>query len=190
MKIEIISGSARRGSLTRRVALHLYHRLSTIDNLEVGLIDVGDIALPPVEKVWTTPNDAPAQLRAVAERTFNADAYILVTPEYNGSYSPALKNFIDHFPKREDKVIGIVTASPGSLGGIRAAMQLQQLIFGLLSIGAPRMLIVPDVEGKFTESGGLIDHSFDGAVGAFVNGFLWVASAIHAASQRHRQLAA
>ena len=47
---------------------------------------------------------------------------LLVTPEYNGSYTPALKNLFDHFPKQSRKPFGIVTASPGALGGMRAGI--------------------------------------------------------------------
>ncbi len=42
---------------------------------------------------------------------FAANAFIIVTPEYNGSYTPAMKNLFDHFPKQIHKPFGIVTAS-------------------------------------------------------------------------------
>ena len=68
---------------------------------------------------------------------FEADAFILVSPEYNGSYSPAMKNLVDHFPKQHHKPFGIATASPGPLGGIRASQQMQLLVNALFGIASP-----------------------------------------------------
>ena len=38
-------------------------------------------------------------MQPLAKRILEADAFILITPEYNGSYSPHLKNLLDHFAK-------------------------------------------------------------------------------------------
>lgn len=143
MKIEIISGRPRTESVTRRVAIHLKNALSRNTNATVGFIDMQECTLPPVQNVWQRAEEAPSSIRAIADRVFNADAYMLVTPEYNGSYSSALNNFLDHFPKRERKPFGVVADSPGALGGIRAALQLETLVDGLFGIGSPKMLIVP-----------------------------------------------
>ena len=175
MKIEIISGSPRTLSLTRRVAFHLQNLLKQQTDHEVSLVDMSEINLPPVQSVFTSVDAAPAEYREITKRVFAADAFVLVTPEYNGSYSPAMKNFLDHFPKQNHKVFGIVTASPGAFGGMRAAMQLQQLIFGLFGVGSPHMLVVPMVDKKFTEEGDLIDRSFEKSVDVFVREYLWLA---------------
>ena len=131
MKIEIISGSPRITSVTRRVALYLKNWLSQNSNHEVAIIDMKDWVVPPVQSVWVSVDKVPVEFQPLAERIFSADAYILVTPEYNGSYSPALKNLLDHFPKRHRKPFGIVTASPGAMGGIRASQQMLQLVTAL-----------------------------------------------------------
>ncbi|HEX8334802.1 MAG TPA: NAD(P)H-dependent oxidoreductase [Segetibacter sp.] len=106
---------------------------------------------------------------------FEADAFILLSPEYNGGYSPAMKNLLDHFPKQNHKVFGIVTASPGAMGGIRAALALQHLVYGLFGIGSPHMLIVPEVDRKFTVDGTLSDDRFSSQVAHFIREFLWLA---------------
>jgi NAD(P)H-dependent FMN reductase len=175
MRIELISGSPRQNSITHRVAIALEKILKTKTDHEIGLINVKDIDLSPVQAVFTSLEDTPAQYKELAERIFNANAFILITPEYNASYSTALKNLLDHFPKQYHKVFGIVTASPGALGGIRAAMQLQQVIYGLFGIGSPHMLIVPMVDKKFSKEGEITDTSFQKNVDVFVNEFLWLA---------------
>ena len=128
MKIEIISGSPRTNSVTRRVALHLQQRLQQETQHEVGLIEMKDWKLPPVQTVFVSVEKTPDEFKPLAERIFAADAFILVTPEYNGSYSPAMKNLLDHFPKQHHKAFGVVTASTGMMGGMRAAQQLLLLV--------------------------------------------------------------
>jgi NAD(P)H-dependent FMN reductase len=178
MKIEIISGSPRISSVTRRVALHLKNWLSQNSTHEVDIIDMKDWNVPAVQSVWVSPDKAPVEFQPLAERIFSADAYILVTPEYNGSYSPAMKNLLDHFPKRHRKPFGIVTASPGAMGGIRASQQLLQLVPALFGIASPYMLIIPAVDKKFTPDGDLLDESLQNAVHNFMTEFLWLADKV------------
>ena len=100
MRIEIISGSPRVNSVTRRVALHLHKTLTETTDHEVGLIDMEEWDLPPMQSVFTSVENTPEQWRSLSEMVFAADGFILVSPEYNGSYSPSLKNLLDHFPKQ------------------------------------------------------------------------------------------
>jgi NAD(P)H-dependent FMN reductase len=178
MKIEILSGSPRHKSATVRVALHLQKVLSERTDHEIGLIDLRDHDLPPMQEIFMAPDLAPEKHQPLAKRIFEADTFILVTPEYNGSYTPDLKNLLDHFPKQHHKVFGLVTASPGALGGVRAAIQLQLLVYALFGIGAPHMLITPLVDQKFDAEGNLIDPSFGKNVDVFVNEFLWLAEKV------------
>lgn len=175
MKIEIIAGSPRNASLTRRLALNLEKTLVENTDHEIGLIDVQEHVLPHVQKVFATPQDAPEEIRELAERMFTADAFVIVTPEYNGSYSPAMQNLFDHFPKQHHKVFALATASPGALGGLRAAMQLQQFVMALFGIASPYMLITPQVDKKIDEAGNIIDEAFQKNIDIFIKEFLWLA---------------
>ena len=178
MKIEILAGSPRTNSLTRRVALHLKNWLSQNTNHEIGLIDMRDWNIPPIQAAWSSVDKAPVEFQPLAQRIFDADAYILVTPEYNGSYSPALKNLLDHFPKRHHKAFGIVTASPGAMGGMRASQQMLLLVPALFGVASPYLLIVPGVDKKFSPDGDLVDESFQSSVHNFVTEFLWLAEKV------------
>jgi NAD(P)H-dependent FMN reductase len=178
MRIEIIAGSPRKNSITQRLALYLEKQFRENTEHEVGLIDLREHHLPHIQKVFTSPGEAPELHRQLAERMFAADAFIMVTPEFNGSYSPAMQNLFDHFPKQHHKVFGLATASPGALGGLRAAMQLQQYVMALFGIASPYMLITPHVEKKFDAEGNLIDPSFQKSVDTFVKEFLWLAEKV------------
>ena len=178
MKIEIISGSPRVASVTKRVAINLKKWLDSNTSHETDRIDLKDWDLPAVQSVFVSVDRTPDEFKPLAERIFNADAFILVTPEYNGSYSPAMKNLLDHFPKQHHKPFGIVTASPGAFGGIRASQQLLQLIPSLFGIASPYLLIVPAVDKKFDETGNLIDPNFEKSVHNFIAEFLWLSENI------------
>lgn len=183
MRIEILSGSPRKNSLTKRVALHLANRLQETTGHSVGLIDLNDSSLPPIQSVWSTVENTPADFKPLAKRMCNADAYILVSPEFNGSYSPALKNLLDHFPKRHHKPFGIVTASPGAMGGMRAAQQMLLLVPALFGIASPYLLLVPTVDKKFAADGSLLDKAFDHAIHNFIAEFLWLSEKVVTANE-------
>lgn len=174
MNITVVSGSPRRQSVTRRVALHLHQWLSRETAHSVQWVDMQEWNLPPMEKVFTTVEETPLEFQPLAEIIFQTDAFILVSPEYNGSYSPAMKNMLDLFPKQEHKTFGIVTASTGALGGMRAAQQMLQLVPALFGIALPQLLLVPHVEKKFDAEGTLIDISFTKNRDTFTKEFLWL----------------
>jgi len=180
MNIEIISGSPRTGSVTHRVALYLQKQFSEISSHNIGLLDVRDWNMPLLNSVIGTPDQAPDHLKPLANRMFAADAFILVTPEYNGSYSAALQNLLDHFPKQSRKAFGLVTGSPGGLGGARASQQLLLLVPALFGIAAPNMRWVPFLDQKFSAEGELIDPNFQKSVDTFTTEFLWLAESLAA----------
>lgn len=179
MHIEIISGSPRKDSVSNRVARFLQQYLRKHTDHSVGLIDVREWNLPLLQQVFQSVEQTPAAFRPLAERMFGADAFILVTPEYNGSYSPAMQNLLDHFPKQSHKAFGIVTASPGAMGGMRASQQLLLLVPALFGVASPHMLIVPFVDKKFDADANLIDAGFTKNIEVFVREFLWLATALH-----------
>lgn len=178
MKIEIIAGSPRIPSLNARVARYVQQHLQSITTHEIGLIEVSKNILPFIQQVWSSAEKAPEEHRALAERMFAADAFIISSPEYNGGYSPAMKNLFDHFPKQNKKPFGIITSSDGMMGGIRASQQLLQLVPALFGIASPYLLIVPQANKKFDETGALIAPEFQKNIEDFCREFLWLAEKI------------
>src|SRR4028118_216358 len=176
MNIEIVSGSPRQESVTFRISLFLQQQLREKTPHNVNIIDVREWNFPALqEEVYSSVAKAPDHYKPLAKRMFESNAFIIVTPEYNGSYTPTMKNLFDHFPKQMHKAFGIVTASTGSLGGIRASQQLQLLICALFGIPSPYMLVTPQVDKKFDIEGKLIDQSFSNTIHNFVSEFLWLA---------------
>lgn len=182
MKVLVVSSSTRIGRTSHRVALHLQHKLNTIPGVEATILDLAEAKLPVMEEVYARHPNPPAGSDAIAAQLADADAMLFVTPEYNGSYAPALKNLVDYYNKTEfiRKAIGIVTVTTGALGGMRAAMQMQQLILALFAYAAPHMLPVGNVTDKFDVNGNLLMPEYEKNVNNFVNEFLWLATAISA----------
>lgn len=175
MNIVVISGSPRKNSITHRAALFVQKSLTEKTQHKIQLIDVRDWNLPLLQSVFNSVENTPEPFKPLAEAMFNADAFVLVTPEYNGSYSPALQNLLDHFPKQMHKAFGVVTASTGGFGGMRATQQMLLLICALFGVPCPNMMVIANVDKRISLTGELLDESFQNAANTFFHEFIWLA---------------
>src|SRR5690348_1508719 len=99
-KIKIILGSIREGRFGDKAAKWIFDLVSKIEDFDVELLDLRDYKLPLfaeakspayVEGEYTTP-----EINAWSKKISEADAFIVVTPEYNHGYPASLKNNIDY----------------------------------------------------------------------------------------------
>ena len=186
MKITIVAGSPRLESVTVRVAYYLEKFFKEkYPQHEFTLLELRKHQIPLIQKVWTKPDDVPAEFKELANTITHSDAFVLLTPEYNGSMSSAIRNLFDHFPKQTKKTFGIVTASEGAMGGIRAAVGMQNQICGWFGIPCPNMLIVPYMDKKFDEAGNLLEEKFSNNIMTFANEFIWLAEALNTKKINH-----
>lgn len=175
MTIEIVSGSPRVASITVRIAKYLQQYIQQHHaEHTVGIIDVREWKLGFLETVFNSVENTPDKYKSLTKRMFAADAFIIVTPEYNGSYTSEIKNLFDHFPKQARKAFGLCTASTGILGGARGTQSLLLLVPALFGIASPSLLIVPNVDKKFDIDNQLADASFEKQIHTFVTEFLWL----------------
>ncbi len=181
MKIAIISGSTRINRQSHRVSLHLYEMLKNITAHQAILLDLAEYQFPVFEEVLVKHPNPPKGLEDFAKIIADSDAYIFVSPEYNGSYSASLKNALEYLKENEfsRKVVGVASVSAGGLGGIRGAVQMQQLVLGIGGYSMPGMYLVPQVQLKFNENGTLLDETFLSKTQHFLKEFLWFAEAVH-----------
>ena len=182
MNIEIVSSSPRSASVTVRVAKYLQQYLQHHHSAHsVGLIDVREWKLGFLENVFSSVESTPEAYQPLAARMFAADAFIIVTPEYNGSFTSELKTLFDHFPKQAHKAFGLCTASVGALGGARCTQTLLLYVPALFGIASPNLLIVPNLDKKFDANNQLIDAAFEKQILNFVTEFLWLAERLNVA---------
>ncbi|MCS6929128.1 MAG: NAD(P)H-dependent oxidoreductase [Saprospiraceae bacterium] len=180
MRIAILSGSTRLSRQSHRVALALKKWLEQHTSHSAEVLDLAEYRFPILEEVLSRHPEPPEGLEDFAYHIRQADAYLFVSPEYNGSYTAALKNAIDYLKEQEfaRKVIGVVSVSSGPLGGIRAALAMQQLVLGIAGYPIPQMLTVGQVQQRFDEEGHLLDASFEKNVRHFLESFLWLSEAV------------
>ncbi len=184
MNITIISSSPRPESVSVRVAMHLERLFGQRTSHAITLLDVREWLghFPEGQAVYRKRENCPEQLLALYDIMDATDAFILVSPEYNGGYPFAMKRLFDHFNKQSKKVFGIATSSTGLMGGMRASLALQHYVVALFGVLSPRMLITPSVTSKFDESGNLLDSGFQPAIDSFMTEFLWLAEAVAGAA--------
>ena len=123
---------------------------------QTTLIDPLEERLPLLEKMYKEyeKGQAPEILERLATRIRAADAFIIVSGEYNHSIPPALSNLLDHFLEEYFwRPSAIVCYSAGAFGGVRAAMQLRAMLCELGTPSIPSLLPVPRVQDAFDEEG-------------------------------------
>jgi NAD(P)H-dependent FMN reductase len=126
LRLAVIIGSTRPGRLGGPIAGWFAGQARLRDDMEVDVIDLIDVDLPSAFPRHLSPG-----LVAFVERIGRADAFVVVTPEYNHGYPACLKQAID-LPRREwrTKPVGFVSYG-GMSGGLRAVEQLR-LVFAEL----------------------------------------------------------
>lgn len=130
IKIGILAGSARKNAFSKRVAEILASYLP--DTYEVNFIKIGQLEL--FNQDYDDEGNTPASWVEFREEVENMDAYIFVTPEYNRSVPPALKNALDiaSRPYGKNRWSGkpgaVISVSPGGMGGFGANHHLRQTL--------------------------------------------------------------
>lgn len=173
MKIKIISGSTRVGRASHSIAIALNSKLLSL-GVESTILDLNELGLPPFEERLQLLELKPEHLIVASQELLASTGMIFVTPEYNGGISSSLKNFIDTFgrPEFAGKPIAVASVSSGGLGGIKAAMNLQQLILAIQAYPQPQMLTVDDVEKQVNLAGDIINPSFEKKLDAFTKAYI------------------
>ncbi len=101
---------------------------------------------------------APEALEDLAGLIERADGYVMVSPEYNHSMSPALADLLNHFGSSlfSYKPSLIVTYSAGQWGGTRAAVAMRTFLAELGCLPVSAMIHVPRAHEVFDETGGFL----------------------------------
>ncbi|MBQ24274.1 NAD(P)H-dependent oxidoreductase [Alcanivorax sp.] len=155
---------------------------------EVELVDALDYPMETVFKPhFSYPKSkAPPALNTLAEKIASADGYIMVSPEYNHSMSPALANLLNHFGSSlfSYKPSAIVTYSAGQWGGMRAAVGMRTFLSELGCLPVSAMVHVPKAQDVFAADGALQAGedkvSWFDYLGRTFNQLLWWAQAAKA----------
>lgn len=187
MNVVIIIGSVRTGRQSQKAGYFLQKKLLQ-KGIDAGIIDLAEYPLPIMEERINRDPQPPANAIVISEKLKEADAMILVTPEYHGSFSGVLKNALDYFlPEFTKKVIGVVTVGSGKMGGINASVQLQHVVLSMGAYPLPQKLIVPEVQLAFDEELNPKQELLSRQADRFVEEFSWLAHAVTTAKKLNKK---
>ena len=188
MKILIFAGSTRQQSFNRRLASQAAD-MATAAGAETMLLELGDLDIP-MYNADLEARGTPLDVLCLKQLLWEHPAWIIASPEYNGSYTALLKNTLDwaSSPVAGDatwndgplpfrgKVVGMLSASNGRLGGLRSQSHLAPLLMNLGCWVAPQVFALPGAASAFDKaSGALTDPAHRDGVRAVVDQVLWAA---------------
>jgi chromate reductase len=183
----VLAGSTRAHSHNRRLA-HAAADMARALGAQVTHIELADFDLPLYDADLEARGTPAAAIRL--KELFHAHpAWVICSPEYNGSYTGLLKNTIDWVssPMKGDpdwgdglkpfegKVVGLLSASPGGLGGLRSLSHLSPLLLNLQCWLTPKQFALARAGEAFDAEGQLIAEPARQGVLGVVEQTLWAA---------------
>lgn len=195
LKLLAISGSARTGSLNSRL-LAAAAAAAQARGAQVETIDLRSLALPLYDGDLEKSAGVPDGARRLRDALLAADGVLLATPEYNGFPTPLLVNSFDWLSRLQaegavpaglaataGKPLGLLSASPGLLGGLRSLnFTRQYLSMAIAMMPVPQQFALSKAHEAFDEAGALKDAKQQASVDAVVASLLRVASALRTAA--------
>ena len=181
----VFAGSTRAQSFNRKLAT-VAAGLASEAGAAVTHIELADFDVP-LYNADLEAKGTPRDVVRLKELFFAHPAWIVVSPEYNGSYTGLLKNTIDWVssPIKSDpvwssgvkpfagKVVGMLAASPGALGGLRSLSHLAPLLMNLQCWVSPKQFALSKAGEAFTPEGQLVAEPARENVRSVVGQVLW-----------------
>ena len=188
----IFAGSTRQQSFNRRLAQQAAG-MARAAGAKVTLLELGDLDIPMYNADLEARGTPPDVLR-LKRLMWEHPGWIICSPEYNGSYTALLKNTIDWAsspvaadPEWKDgvkpfrgKVVGILSASNGRLGGLRSQSHLAPLLLLLECWLAPRAYALAGAASAFDADGVLTQAEHRASVQGVVDQVLWATERLQA----------
>src|SRR5437868_15003309 len=178
--VVVIVGSLRKERFTLRIANALA-KLAP-DNVKLNVTTLHDLSFFN-QDLEASP---PADWVAFREKLQKSNGVLFVTPEYNRSISGVLKNAIDVGPRPygkssfNGKPTGIVSNSPGPLGGVSAAKHLQNILPGISGpiLGQPETYLNA-VGDAFDDKGQLTKEALQKVLQQFIEAYAAFIERVH-----------
>jgi len=170
LKILVIPGSLRSGSLNARLAAAAAHELAQ-SGVEVTRISLSDFALPIYDGDLQGRSGVPKNAINLKRMIGANHGVLIVTPEYNSSVPALVKNTIDWVSRVQDphetrgqvfrdRAFAIAAASGGRLGGTRALAALRLILSACHATVIPNQLALSFAEEAYDDMDRL-KHSAD-----------------------------
>ena len=186
-KVLVFAGSTRTGSYNRKLAREVADAVRA-RGAEATHLELGDYEVP-MYNADLEAQGTPPDVMKLKQVFHEHPAWIVCTPEYNASYPALVKNTLDWLssPVKGDpvwnddfrfsrgKVVGVLSASPGSLGGLRSQSHLVPLLLNLQCWVAPQTYALSRAGEAFDAEGRLVSDAARQHIGAVIDQVLWAA---------------
>jgi NAD(P)H-dependent FMN reductase len=166
-KILAFAGSTRKESFNKRLA-KIALLAANKAGAETTFIDLHDYNMPLYSEDLLAEHGMPEGVIAFKEMLKNHNGFLITSPEYNGSLTGTLKNAIDWATIKADgeermacwngKIAGLLSASPGGLGGIRGLHHLRTILAGIGTFVLPNHLAVSNSTGNLKNEKQITDE--------------------------------
>ena len=180
LTIAVLVGSVRSDRQGIRAARFVEHAF-TARGHDVTVVDPVVLRLPLLDRMYKEydKGTAPAPLEELATLYRAADAFVVVSGEYNHSIPPALSNLLDHFLEEYFwRPSAIVCYSTGAFGGVRAAMQLRAMLGELGMPSIPSIFPIPRIPAALDADGRAADPAIDRRFARLAAELEWYAEAL------------
>lgn len=166
-KILAFAGSLRKDSYNKKL-VKIACKGAVEAGAQVTYIDLKDYPLPVYDEEIESSQGLPENALKLKELMFAHDGFLISAPEYNSSISGVLKNVIDWVSRPAspneiylscfiDKVVALMSASPGPLGGLRGLVTLRSILNNIYSLVIPKQKTISQADQAFASDGSLKD---------------------------------
>lgn len=166
-KILAFAGSLRKDSYNKKL-VKIAMEGAQEAGVEVTYIDLRDYPLPIYDQEIEDSQGLPENALKLKKLMLEHDGFLLSCPEYNSSMSGVFKNVIDWTSRTAtpdevylccfiDKVVTLMSASPGALGGLRGLVHVRSMFSNIYSIVLPKQKCISQADKAFNSAGQLID---------------------------------
>lgn len=191
MKLLIFAGSTRQHSFNRQLA-SAAATMARAAGAEVTPLELGTLDIP-MYNADLEAQGTPADVIRLKEIMDAHPAWIICSPEYNGSYTGLLKNTLDWASSPVQghpvwsngdkpfagKVVGLLSASPGGLGGLRSLSHLSPMLLALQCWVCPSQFALGRAGEAFDDKGQLRSERDHASVQKLVQQTLHAAQRLH-----------
>ncbi|MFT6270422.1 MAG: NAD(P)H-dependent FMN reductase [Alphaproteobacteria bacterium] len=166
-KLLAFSGSLRQRSFNQSIVIAASDGAKEA-GAEVTIVHLNDFKAPLFSEDDEAASGIPKGAKKLKALMMEHDGFLIATPEYNSSFSAALKNAIDWASRMEDgekplqafkgKTATIMAASPGAIGGMRGLVPLRMLLGNIGMHVHPTQQAIGKVTGLVDSSGKVVDE--------------------------------
>jgi NAD(P)H-dependent FMN reductase len=177
-RILVVAGSIRRASFNALLARAVADELSRRDRDHL-LVSLAEHEMPIYHGDQEDEHGVPATAHELAALLRDSGGLVIASPEYNGSFSPLLKNSIDWVTRVDmgvlrDTLVGLAAASPGRGGGVRGLAMVRTWFENMRLTVATEDLSIPQVNERVTGQvdAMVFDAESRAAISAWIDAYL------------------